>query len=149
MLYIRLAQQSHNCWGNPVSCPNSAATMLAAIQALANGITVTPIDPTLIVSKALTLGQGTVASGQGRYDATIIAKWQFKEGSGITAYDTSGVDPSMDLTLNGNVTWDGGWGITLPGMASNAQASTATSSKLAHDDRRQRQLQHRAVGRPG
>jgi hypothetical protein len=131
MLYIRLAQQSHNCWGNPVSCPASAATMLAAIQQLANGITVTPIDPTLIVSKALTLGQGTVASGQGRYDAHVIAKWQFKEGSGITAYDTSGVDPSMDLTLNGNVTWDGGWGITLPGMGANAQASTATSSKLS------------------
>ncbi len=34
MFYIRLAQQSHNCWGNPISCPNSAATMLAAIQAL-------------------------------------------------------------------------------------------------------------------
>src|SRR5579862_2464002 len=131
MLYIRLAQQSHNCWGNPISCPSSAATMLAAIQALSNGITVTPIDPTLIVSKALTLGQGTVASGQGRYDAHVIAKWQFKEGSGLTAYDTSGVDPSMDLTLNGNITWDGGWGITLPGMGANAQASTATSSKLA------------------
>ena len=131
MLYIRLAQQSHNCWGNPVSCPSSAATMLAAIQALSNGITVTAIDPTLIVSKALTLGQGTVASGQGRYDAHVIAKWQFKEGSGLTAYDTSGVDPSMNLTLNGNITWDGGWGITLPGMGANAQASTATSSKLA------------------
>lgn len=131
MLYIRLAQQSHNCWGNPVSCPASAATMLAAIQELANGITVTPIDPTLVVSKALTLGDGTVASGQGRYDAHVIAKWQFKEGSGLTAYDTSGVSPSMDLTLNGNVTWVGGWGIALPGAGANAQASTATSSKLA------------------
>lgn len=131
MLYIRLAQQSHNCWGTPVNCPASAATMLAAIQALANGVSVTPIDPTLIVSKALTLGQGTVASGQGRYDAHDIAKWQFQEGSGLTAYDTSGVDPSMDLTLNGNVTWVGGWGIALPGAGGNAQASTATSSKLA------------------
>ena len=39
--------------------------MLAAIQAFANGITVTPVDPTLVVSKALTLTQGTVASGAG------------------------------------------------------------------------------------
>ncbi len=130
MLYIRLAQQSHNCWGTPVNCPASAATMLAAIQAFANGITVTPIDPTLIVSKALTLYQGTVASGEGRYDAHDIAKWQFQEGSGLTAYDTSGVDPAMNLTLNGNVTWAGGWGITLNPGGASAQASTASSSKL-------------------
>ena len=68
MLYIRLAQQSHNCWGNPVSCPTSAATMLAAIQAFANGITVTPIDPTLIVSKALYADAGH--GGLGRRAAT-------------------------------------------------------------------------------
>ena len=127
--YVRLAQESHNCWGNPVSCPNSAATMLAAIQAFSNSVTVTPVDPTLIVSKALTLLQGTVASGAGRYDAHAIAKWQFKEGSGTTAYDTSGVDPEMDLTLSGDVSWLGGWGISF-NTNGRAQASTATSSKL-------------------
>ncbi|MGH8257094.1 MAG: LamG domain-containing protein [Steroidobacteraceae bacterium] len=135
MFYIRLASQSHNCWGSPagspVSCPNSAATMLTAIQNLADQITVAPIDPTLIVSKALTLTQGTIASGEGRYDAHDIAKWQFQEGSGVTAYDTSGVDPAMNLTLNGNVAWAGGWGITLSSAGAYAQASTATSSKLA------------------
>lgn len=131
MFYIRLAQQSHNCWGNPVSCPNSAATMLAAIQSFANQVTVTPIDPSLIVSKALSLTQGTVASGEGRYDAHDIAKWQFQEGQGLTAYDTSGVDPAMNLTLSGNVTWAGGWGITLGSGGASAQATTATSAKLA------------------
>jgi hypothetical protein len=131
MFYIRLAQQSHNCWGNPPDCQADAATMLAAIQAFANQITVTPVDPTLVVSKALTLGQGQVASGEGRYDVHDIAKWQFQEGSGLTAYDTSGVDPAMNLSLNGNVTWAGGWGITLGSGGAYAQASTATSSKLA------------------
>jgi len=130
MLYIRLAQESHNCWGNPVSCPDSAATMLAAIQAFANQVTVTPIDPSLVVSKALSLTQGTIASGEGRYDAHDIAKWEFKEGTGNTAYDTSGVDPAMNLTLSGNVSWAGGWGITLAPGGASAQASTATSSKL-------------------
>ena len=130
MFYIRLAQQSHNCWGNPVSCPNSAAAMLTALNALAGGVSVAPVDPTLIVSKALTLTQGTIASGADRYDAHDIAKWQFKEGSGLTAYDTSGVDPSMDLTLSGNVSWAGGWGITFGPGGARAQASTATSSKL-------------------
>jgi cytochrome c553 len=131
MFYIRLAQQSHNCWGNPPDCAADAATMLAAIQSFANGVTVTPIDPTLIVSKALGLTQGTVASGAGRYDAHDIAKWQFQEGTGLTAYDTSGVDPAMNLTLNGNVSWAGGWGITLNGAGAYAQASTATSAKIA------------------
>jgi hypothetical protein len=127
--YIRLAQQSHNCWGNPVNCPASAAVMLAAIQAFANGIAVTPVDPTLIVSKALTLTQGTVASGANRYDAHDIAKWEFKEGTGSTAYDTSGIDPGMDLTLSGDAAWVGGWGISFT-TNGRAQASTATSSKL-------------------
>jgi hypothetical protein len=127
--YIRLAQQSHNCWGNPVNCPASAAVMLAAIQAFANGITVTPVDPTLIVSKALSLTQGTVASGANRYDAHDIAKWEFKEGTGAIAYDTSGVDPGMDLTLSGDAAWVGGWGISFT-TNGRAQASTATSSKL-------------------
>lgn len=131
MFYIRLAQQSHNCWGNPPNCPADAATMLAAIQAFANGVTVTPVDPSLIVSKALGLTQGTIASGAGRYDVHDIAKWQFQEGSGVTAYDTSGVDPAMNLTLNGPVSWAGGWGVTLAGQGQYLQATTATSAKLS------------------
>jgi hypothetical protein len=127
--YLRLAQQSHNCWGNPVNCPASAAVMLAAIQAYANDIPVTPVDPTLIVSKQLGLTQGTVASGANRYDAHDIAKWEFKEGTGSTAYDTSGVNPGMDLTLSGDAGWVGGWGISFT-TNGRAQASTATSSKL-------------------
>jgi hypothetical protein len=129
ILYIRLALQSHNCWGNPVNCPASAATMLAALQAYASGIAISPVDPTLVVSKALTLTQGTIASGANRYDAHAIAKWEFKEGSGTIAYDTSGVDPGMDMTLSGNTGWVGGWGVSF-GANGRAQASTATSSKL-------------------
>lgn len=129
MFYIRLAQQSHNCWGNPVSCPNSAATMLAAINAFAAGVPITPVDPTLVTSGALTLNQGVVASGANRYDAHDIAKWTFKEGSGLTAFDTSGIDPAMDLTLQGQVSWDSNWGITIVSGGS-AQATTQTSTKL-------------------
>jgi hypothetical protein len=131
IFYLRLAQDSHNCWGNPVDCAGSAATMLAAIQMFANGIQVTPVDPTLIVSEAVTLLQGTVASGANRYDAHDIAKWEFKEGTGTTAYDTSGVDPGMDLTLSGDTGWVGGWGINFT-TNGRAQASTATSSKLSN-----------------
>src|SRR5438045_8645598 len=104
--------------------------MLAAIPAVPSGIPVTPIDPNLVISNALTLKQVTIASGGSRYEANLVAKYMFQTGSGSTAYDTSGVTPAADLSLSGNVTWVGGWGIDI-GMGGQAQASTSTSSKLA------------------
>jgi hypothetical protein len=132
--YVRLATESHNCWpttpGGPVDCPGSAARMLAAIQAYANAVPVTPVDPTLVVSRALTLYAGTIASGNNRFDADIIARWMFKEGTGSTAFDTSGVDPAMNLTISGNTSWDSAWGLIFGTGGAKAQSSTATSSKL-------------------
>jgi cytochrome c553 len=132
--YVRLATESHNCWattpGGSVDCAGSAARMLSAIQAFANGVPVTPVDPTLVVSRALTLYAGTVASGNNRYDADIIARWLFKEGTGSTAYDTSGVDPAINLTLSGNTSWDSAWGLIFGASGAKAQGSTATSDKL-------------------
>jgi hypothetical protein len=124
--YQRLANESHNCWSN---CAQNAATMLAQIQAFAKLLTPTNIDPSLVISKALNLSQGTVASGQGRYDANVIAEYLFQTGAGTTAYDTSGVDPAADLTITGNVTWSGGWGIIV-GPGGKAQATTSSSSKI-------------------
>jgi len=133
--YQRLAQDFHHCWATPTSngapdCAGSAATMLAALTAFANGIPVTPIDPTLVVSNALTLSQGTIAAGGSRYDANVIAMYMFESGQGSTAYDTSGVTPEADLELTGNVSWVGGWGIQL-GSGAKAQASTSASAKFA------------------
>ena len=132
--YQRLSQDLHHCWattpGGAPDCPGSAAIMLTALTAYANSIPTTNIDPTLVVSKALSLTQGTIASGGARYEANIVAKYMFETGTGNTAYDTSGVSPSADLTLNGGVTWAGGWGLTFaPG--GKAQASTSSSQKIA------------------
>src|SRR5271155_542134 len=124
--YQRLAIDNHNCWSN---CATDAAAMLAQIQAFAQMLTPTNIDPSLVISNALSLTQGTVASGANRYDADTIAKYEFETGTGYTAYDTSGIDPSADLTITGNVTWSGGWGINV-GSGGKAQATTASSSKL-------------------
>src|SRR5271165_1300170 len=124
--YQRLLTDNHNCWDN---CASDAAQMLAQIQAFAQSLTPSNIDPSLVVSKALTLTQGTVASGANRYDADTIAKYEFQTGSGYTAYDTSGIDPSADLTISGNVLWAGGWGINV-GAGGKAQASTSGSVKL-------------------
>jgi hypothetical protein len=125
---VRLATEFHHCWSN---CAANAATMQAAITAFANGIPTTSVNPNLIVSKQLSLYQGTVASGQSRYDSAQIALYQFQTGTGSIAYDTSGVQPELDLTLFGNVTWVGGWGINIaPG--GKAQGSTEASQKLAN-----------------
>lgn len=133
-LYVRLHDESHNCWvttpGGATDCPGSSARMLAAIQAFADGIAPTQVDPSLIISKALSMYDGVVAAGQNRYDTGIIAKYTFKEGSGGIADDTSGVDPAANLSIEGDVSWVGGWGLAFGPGGGKAQASVGSSSKL-------------------
>jgi len=127
----RLVPESHNCWSD---CTTDANIMLTQVQAFVTGLgAAQPLDPTLVTSAAVTLTQGTVATGANRYNAAQIALWQFQEGTGTTAYDTSGVEPGADLTLSSPVTWVGGWGIQIQSQGSTpgqAQATTATSQKL-------------------
>ncbi len=92
------------------------------------------VNPDLVYSKAVRLVDGTPASGGNRYEDAQIALWEFKTGNGLIAYDTSGVDPAIDLTFSGDVSWYGGWGITIgnneaqgPGKA---RGSTTASKKL-------------------
>jgi hypothetical protein len=126
--YQRLATDLHNCWD---VCATDAALMLAKIQAYAKMATPTSLDPALVVSKAVTLTQGTVASGANRYDADTIAKYMFSEGAGSTmAYDTSGIDPSADLTLTGHYQFDGSWGLIFLAGGAKAQSTVQASSKL-------------------
>jgi hypothetical protein len=124
-LVVRLRDEFHNCWDN---CPSNAAFMQSKIQEFANLVPVTQIDPSLVVSKALTLYDATVASGGNRFDNNVIALYEFKTGNGSTAFDTSGVEPAANLTMSGNVEWVGGWGINIKG--GKAQATTTASKKL-------------------
>jgi hypothetical protein len=127
-LVLRLRNEFHNCWSD---CDANADEMQTRIEAFSGQITLDPVDPTLVLSKALTLYDGTVASGGNRYEGNQIALWEFKAGQGSTAFDTSGVDPAIDLTLSGDdVSWVGGWGIDI--KSGKAQGSTAASKKL-HD----------------
>ena len=123
--FIRLDAESHNCWS---TCDANAQEILAAINQMAAAIQPSAVDASLVVSKALTLYDGTIASGGNRYENTLIALYEFKTGNGTTAYDTSGVDPAADLNMSGDVTWVGGWGINV--RAGKAQASTTASRKL-------------------
>jgi len=125
--------EAHNCWNN--NCPTASSQMLTAISNFAGAIQPTELDQNLIYSKAVRLTDGTIASGGNRYENDQIALWEFKTGLGSTAYDTSGVDPAIDLNFSGDVSWYGGWGITIGAGAAGpgkAQGSTGTSSKL-HD----------------
>lgn len=124
---LRLRQESHNCWS---SCPDDAADMEDAIITLAGAIPVTVIDPALVTSMALGLPNGIVAASGGRHERNVIAMYEFKTGSGNQAYDTSGVEPSLNLTLSGEYSWVGGWGVQF--VAGKAQGSTTASAKL-HD----------------
>lgn len=121
----RLRNESHNCW---TDCGTAATTMQDAIQDLIDGIPLQPVDPSLLASRALRLADGIPAATGGRHDLNAVARYEFKEGDGNIAHDTSGVTPALDLELLGDVEWVGGWGIRLNG--GRAQGSTAASSKL-------------------
>ena len=118
--------EGHNCWDD---CESNAREMEAAIRLFAAGIDPTVVDSNLVVSKAMRLTDGVIASGGNRYEDAQIAFWEFKKGSGLIAYDTSGVDPAIDLNLSQEVSWYGGWGITTNG--GRAQGLTNTSTKLS------------------
>ncbi|HHM04362.1 MAG TPA: LamG domain-containing protein [Gammaproteobacteria bacterium] len=130
-LVVRLRDEFHNCWSE---CSANAQAMEDAIAAFSNGITVAEIDPDWVLSKALRITDGLVASGGERHEANLVALYEFKTGSGATAYDTSGVEPALNLRLSGvegiDYKWVGGWGIEF--IDSKAQGSTAASRKL-HD----------------
>jgi len=125
-LVIRLRDEFHNCWTS--NCDADANAMRDEIINFANAITPTAINPALITSKALTLLDGIVASGGNRHESNMIAIWEFKAGSGDRAFDTSGIEPAIDLTLSGSYSWLGGYGIDLTG--GKALGGSNTSRKL-------------------
>jgi hypothetical protein len=127
--YVRLKYEFHNCFGG--DCDASAATMLQAIQAFANQVPVTKVDPSFVLSKALTMYDGIVSSGGKRVETGLVAKFEFKTGTGTIAYDTSGVEPALNLDLSGDVTWVGGWGVQVQNKGK--LQGTTTGSKKLHD----------------
>jgi len=124
-LVTRLGAEFHNCWGD---CQSNANEMAEQIAAFAAGIPVTQVDPALLVSRALGLPDGIVASSGGRVENNVIALYEFKSDSTTMAFDTSGVEPALNLNLSGDVSRVGGWGIRIGD--GKAQGSTSSSKKL-------------------
>jgi hypothetical protein len=134
-LVERLRFERHNCWSGADQCGSDAQVLEDAIAAFAGTISVQQVDPNLAISKALILEEdGIVANTSGRVETNVIAKYEFKAGEGVTAYDTSGVEPALNLTLvdrsddGTGVRWLSSWGIAL--ADGKAQGSTASSKKL-------------------
>ena len=125
--FVARLNELHNCW--TASCTNDAAEMQTKIEAFAGAISLTQIDSALVTSKAMTLGDATLASGGSRYEDNQIALWEFKAGIGAIAYDTSGVVPPMNLAFNGPISWVLGYGIDIT-SGGKAQATTTSSKKL-------------------
>lgn len=131
---LRLRQESHNCWNvcddgdTDFMDSDDSGVMQTAIFDLSAAIPATVIDPALVASMAMTLPEGIISSAGGRFESNVIALYEFKTGSGNQAFDTSGVEPSLNLTLSGSYNWVGGWGVQF--MAGKAQGSTTASAKL-------------------
>ena len=117
----------HNCWTSV--CQDDANEMQAQIELFSGAIPLTQIDPKLVISKAMSFGSAVLSSGGSRYEDKQIALWEFKTGEGGTAFDTSGIEPAMNLTFSGPVSWVLGYGIDVS-AGGKAQASTESSAKL-------------------
>jgi hypothetical protein len=131
----RLSPDQHHCWSN--DCAADAVVMETAVQQWASlvnwgggsggsggggGQQVNGL-----VSGDLTLADGFEDQGQDRNHTDAIAFWDFKEGSGAVARDSSGVAPAIDLTLNG-ATWLSSYGLAFE--TGSAEAPAATARKL-------------------
>lgn len=137
---LRLRNEFHNCW--TTDCAADAQVMEDAITAYSATITPTQVDPNLIISKAMKLQppEAIVATGGQRHTVNQIALWEFKEGSGSpTAFDTSGVSPTIDLSVSGDVSWVGGYGLQFNNQTQafngRAQATFQASQKLLNNIR--------------
>ncbi len=126
-LVRRLAADFHHCWND---CTSDAAEMQAAIAqwaALVNFSGGGGQNVQGLVSESLTLADGFEDEGADRYSQNLVAFWEFKEGSGTVALDTSGVAPAADLALEGP-TLMSSYGIRVE--QGRAIASQVASQKL-------------------
>lgn len=126
-LVVRLREEAHNCWDN--NCAASAAIMEQKLEDFAATMELRELDASLVASKAMRIGDGTIMSSNGRIENNAIAIYKFKAGQGTVANDFSeDFGPQMDLTLHGDVEWVSNWGVRFNN--GRLQAPTSTSSKL-------------------
>ncbi|MCB1646125.1 MAG: LamG domain-containing protein [Pseudomonadales bacterium] len=129
-LVQRLRTEFHNCWSD---CAANAQQIENAISLMADAIPAVSVPAEMLVSGALVMTRdGIIASGGGRFENDMIARYQFKAGAGSTAFDTSTVTPALNLQLTGtegtDYVWENAWGIRF--LGGRAQGLSSTSAKL-------------------
>ncbi len=132
--FVQRVQEGHKIWENPATGLEDQAysvqDMLDAVNDFISQVEEVEVDPNLMVSNALDIEQnGLIVSSGGRFDTDVIALYQFREGEGSTAFDISGIEPSLDLTLSPSVEWVGSWGIRILDNG-KAQGTPEGSKKL-------------------
>ncbi len=128
-LVRRLEPDSHHCWSD---CAADALEMRLAIEAWAiaelagndgNATTVAAL-----ASASQTLADGIENEESGRIETGTIARFDFTEETGEVAFDSSGVEPPMDLALQGDISLMSSYGVNI--RDGRAIATTEASRKL-------------------
>lgn len=121
----KIIDERHLCWTN--DCPADGLALQQAIEQWADlvnfgegGVSVGES----LSSSTLMLSDGTEDMSLERYEDHVIAMWDFKEGAGGVAFDQSGVQPTIDLALQGNITWLSAWGIQIDSGIARAMSGS-------------------------
>ena len=127
-IVVKVVSLAHHCWTN---CAADGALMAAAIQDWADEVEYgsggVAVEGAL-ASTSLTFDDGVVDTGSERYGNNLIALYEFKEGAGMFARDTSGGSSPVDLQIRDEVEWMSNWGLFFTN--GSAMATAEASRKL-------------------
>ncbi len=132
-IVVKVSALAHNCWSN---CADDGAALAVAIQAWADAVNYGDGGVTVdgaLASRSQSLADGIIDTGGERYTGNLVALYEFKEGSGSVAHDTSGNMPPIDLTLRDQVDWMTSWGVDFEAgtLIATAQASRRIYDRIA------------------
>lgn len=125
----RPAADFHQCGG---ACTQIGAEMLTQVEAWialrdASAGTGTQLQVASIASEEVAFIDGVEQENGERYQGNLIAFYDFSEGTGSIAFDSSGVAPAMDLEVQ-NAEWMGAYGLVMDD--SHLSAEVNDSEKL-------------------
>lgn len=137
--FIERMEEGHNTWVDPSGVMDQSAysvqEMTRVVSDFVNSLEPQEVPEAWLVSSEVIIagaagepGIGQIVSAAGRVETDVIALYQFKQGSGTVAYDTSTVEPQLNLNIYGDHEWVGSWGLTFSD-GGKAQASSG-SEKL-------------------
>ncbi len=126
---VRKMWAGHNCAPDCQALGDEMTTQIEAWRdIIAEATTTGPqVSVSGILSNEVSYISGEELKLGERYRKNMIAFYDFTEGVGDVAHDTSGVGPAMDLKLT-NTEWMGSYGIEM--TESHARADKADSLKL-------------------